>query len=103
MSIDANGHPVTNTAEDAQRVHRLKLAIALLVTATVAMVLGMIGILRAWRMGFGGKNSSGGGGSDSESGGELSWPWQFTPFQKVSFSVDQVVRSLVDGNIIDKG
>ena len=45
MSIDANGHPVTNTAEDAQRVHRLKLAIALLVTATVAMVLSMIGIL----------------------------------------------------------
>lgn len=43
-------------------------------------------------MGFGGK-----------SGGELSWPWQFTPFQKLSFSVDQVVRSLVDANIIGKG
>uniref|UniRef100_A0A453A8J5 non-specific serine/threonine protein kinase n=1 Tax=Aegilops tauschii subsp. strangulata TaxID=200361 RepID=A0A453A8J5_AEGTS len=28
---------------------------------------------------------------------------QFTPFQKVSFSVDQVVRSLVDANIIGKG
>ncbi|PWZ43866.1 LRR receptor-like serine/threonine-protein kinase RCH1 [Zea mays] len=101
VSIDANGNPVTSTAEEAQRVHRLKIAIALLVTATVAMVLGMMGILRARRMGFGGK--SGGRSSDSESGGELSWPWQFTPFQKLSFSVDQVVRSLVDANIIGKG
>ncbi|RLM65892.1 LRR receptor-like serine/threonine-protein kinase RCH1 [Panicum miliaceum] len=99
VSIDANGHPVMNTAEEAQRVHRLKL-----VTATVAMVLGMIGILRARRMGFsGGKSGGGGGGSDSESGGELSWPWQFTAFQKLSFSVEQVVRNLVDANIIGKG
>nr|CAB3504434.1 unnamed protein product [Digitaria exilis] len=107
VSVDGNGHPVSmSTAEDAQRAHRLKLAIALLVTATVAMVLGMIGILRARRMGgFGGKGGNGGGGgSDSESGGgELSWPWQFTPFQKLSFSVDQVVRNLVDANIIGKG
>jgi len=55
--------------------------------------------------GFGGsgKSGGGGGGNDSESGGELSWPWQFTPFQKLSFSVDQVVRNLVDGNVIGKG
>jgi hypothetical protein len=38
-----------------------------------------------------------------KSGDELSWPWQLTPFQKLSFSVDQVVRSLVDANIIGKG
>jgi len=80
VSIDANGHLVTNTAEDAQRVDRLKLAIALLVTAMVAIVLDVISILRARRMGFEGKNGSGGGGSDSESDDELSWPWQFTPF-----------------------
>ncbi|CAN6270900.1 unnamed protein product [Urochloa humidicola] len=106
VSVGADGRPVASTAEEAQRARRLKLAIALLVTATVAMLLGMIGILRARRIGFGGKSCSGGvGGSDSESGsgGELSWPWQFTPFQKLSFSVDQVVRSLVDGNIIGKG
>ncbi|CAL5018458.1 unnamed protein product [Urochloa decumbens] len=106
VSVGADGRPVSSTAEEAQRVRRLKLAIALLVTATVAMVLGMIGILRARRMGFGGKSCSGGGASDSESGGsngELAWPWQFTPFQKLSFSVDQVVRSLVDGNVIGKG
>jgi hypothetical protein len=33
----------------------------------------------------------------------LSWLWQFTPFQKLSFSVDQVARSFVDANIIGKG
>lgn len=90
--------------EEVQRMHRLKLAIALLVTATVAMVLGMVGILRARGMGIvGGKGGHGGGSSDSESGGDLAWPWQFTPFQKLSFSVEQVVRNLVDANIIGKG
>ncbi|KAI4968930.1 hypothetical protein ZWY2020_046260 [Hordeum vulgare] len=101
VGVDADGRPMSVTAsDDAQRAHRLKLAIALLVTATVAMVLGMMGILRA----RGGGGRGGGGSSDSEAGGgELGWPWQFTPFQKVSFSVEQVVRSLVDANIIGKG
>ncbi|XP_040379680.1 LRR receptor-like serine/threonine-protein kinase RGI1 [Oryza brachyantha] len=106
VSIDANGRPVMNADEEVQRMHRLKLAIALLVTATVAMVLGMIGILRARGMTIGGKGRGGGhggGSSDSESGSDLAWPWQFTPFQKLSFNVEQVVRNLVDANIIGKG
>ncbi|KAF7051827.1 hypothetical protein CFC21_060022 [Triticum aestivum] len=93
FAVDADGRPITH------RVHGLKLAVALPVTATVAIVLGMMGILLRARE-VGGKV----GGSDSEAGVvELGWPWQFMPFQKVSLSVDQVVRSLVDANIIGKG
>ncbi|KAK9931382.1 hypothetical protein M0R45_018658 [Rubus argutus] len=38
---------------------------------------------------------------DSELGS--SWAWQFTPFQKLNFSVEQVLKSLVDANVIGKG
>ncbi|XP_026664492.2 receptor-like protein kinase 2 isoform X2 [Phoenix dactylifera] len=99
VSVDGDGRQVMTAREESRRLRRLKLATALLITATVAMVLGTIGVIRARRMG-GGK---GGEDSDSEMGGELSWPWQFTPFQKLSFSVEQVVRSLVDANVIGKG
>ncbi|XP_008812406.3 receptor-like protein kinase 2 [Phoenix dactylifera] len=99
VSMDDNGRPVMTAEEERRRVHRLQLAIALLITATVAMVLGMIAVIRARRTG----GRKGGDGNDSEMGGELSWPWQCTPFQKLSFSVEQVVRSLVDANVIGKG
>ncbi|CAL9130497.1 unnamed protein product, partial [Musa acuminata var. zebrina] len=98
VTLDANGRPIMMVEAESRRVHKLKLAIALLITATVAMVLGMIGVIRARRMG-----GKGGEDDGSEMGGEMSWPWQFTPFQKLSFSVDQVVRSLVDANVIGKG
>ncbi|CAK9177188.1 unnamed protein product [Ilex paraguariensis] len=73
---------------------RLKLAIALLTTMTIAMVImGTIAVIRARR--------SIRGDDDSEMG--ESWPWQFTPFQKLNFSVDHVLRCLVDCNVIGKG
>ncbi|KAH0637408.1 hypothetical protein KY289_037323 [Solanum tuberosum] len=31
-----------------------------------------------------------------------SWAWQFTPFQKLNFSVDEILRCLVDTNVIGK-
>ncbi|KAG6509995.1 hypothetical protein ZIOFF_028003 [Zingiber officinale] len=98
VTLDANGRPIIKAEAESRRMHQLKLAIALLVTATVAMVVGMIGVIRAKRIG-GGKGDD----DDSEMGGEMSWPWQFTPFQKLNFSVEQVVRSLVDANVIGKG
>ncbi|KAK8935606.1 Receptor-like protein kinase 2 [Platanthera zijinensis] len=88
--------PNAITANESRKLHKLKLAIALLITATVAMVLGMLGVIQAKRMG--------GGKAEDEIGScEKSWPWQFTPFQKLNFSVEQVVGSLVDTNIIGKG
>ncbi|MBC2899758.1 hypothetical protein CFC21_112580 [Triticum aestivum] len=97
FAVDADGRPITH------RMHGLRLAVALPVTATVAIVLGMIAILLRAR-GVGRKVGDNGVGSDSEAGvAELGWPWQFMPFQKVSLLVDQVVRGLVDANIIGKG
>lgn len=37
-------------------------------------------------------------GDDSELGD--AWLWQFIPFEKLTFSVDEVIKCLVDGNII---
>ncbi|CAD5164034.1 unnamed protein product [Musa acuminata subsp. malaccensis] len=99
VTLDANGRPIMTAEAESRRVHRLKLAIALLITSTVAMLLGLIATIRAKRMAAG----NGSEDDDSETGGGMSWPWQFTPFQKLSFSVDQVVRSLVDANVIGKG
>lgn len=31
------------------------------------------------------------------------WPWELTPFQKLSFTVEDVVEKMVDNNIIGKG
>uniref|UniRef100_A0A803PGA0 non-specific serine/threonine protein kinase n=2 Tax=Cannabis sativa TaxID=3483 RepID=A0A803PGA0_CANSA len=40
--------------------------------------------------------------NDSEMGCE-SWPWQFSPFQKLNFTVEQVLKCLVEENVIGKG
>lgn len=34
---------------------------------------------------------------------DIVWPWELTPFQKFSFTVEDVLGSMVDGNIIGKG
>lgn len=34
---------------------------------------------------------------------EMSWPWQLTPFQKFSFTVEDVLEKLEDKNIVGKG
>ncbi|XP_039141371.1 LOW QUALITY PROTEIN: receptor-like protein kinase 2 [Dioscorea cayenensis subsp. rotundata] len=99
VNLDGDGKPVISSDVETRRLHRIKLAISLLITVTVALVLGMLGIVRARRMG----RRNGGDEDDAEMVGELSWPWQFTPFQKLNFSVEQIVRSLVDANVIGKG
>jgi hypothetical protein len=91
--VDRAGLP--RNEKDLRRSRRLKLALALLITLTVAMVImGTIAIIRARR-------TIRDDDDDSELGD--SWPWQFTPFQKLNFSVDQVLRCLVDTNVIGKG
>ncbi|GAB2249289.1 hypothetical protein Droror1_Dr00012648 [Drosera rotundifolia] len=73
---------------------RLKLAIGLLVALTIVMlIMGVFAVIRARRSIR----------YDDESDLGDSWPWHFTPFQKLSFSVDQVLRCLVDSNVIGKG
>ncbi|KAL9237747.1 hypothetical protein vseg_012260 [Gypsophila vaccaria] len=81
-------------SNDDRKSKRLKLAISLLIAMTIAMVImGIFAMIRARRnMKY---------DDDSELGD--SWPWHFTPFQKLNFSVDQVLRCLVDSNIIGKG
>ncbi|KAK6164302.1 hypothetical protein DH2020_001166 [Rehmannia glutinosa] len=77
-----------------RRSWRLKLAIALLAVVTVALgVLGLVAVIRVRRINKDGK--------DSERGESFSW--KFTPFQKLNFSVEQVLRCLVEGNAIGKG
>ncbi|MBA0675027.1 hypothetical protein Goari_016593 [Gossypium aridum] len=78
-----------------RRSQKLKIAIALLTTLAIALaIFGAFAVFRARKM-IGDDN-------DSEMGGD-SWPWQFTPFQKLNFSVDQVLKCLVEGNVIGKG
>jgi Leucine-rich repeat (LRR) protein len=84
---------LTRNENHVRRAWKLKLAIALLITVTVAMlVMGIIAVIRAQRTIR---------DDDDSELGDL-WPWQFTPFQKPSFSVDQVLRCLVDANVIGK-
>ncbi|KAJ9700940.1 hypothetical protein PVL29_006325 [Vitis rotundifolia] len=86
---------LTRNKDNLRQSRKLKLAIALLITMTVALVImGTIAVIRA--------RTTIRGDDDSELGGD-SWPWQFTPFQKLNFSVEQVLRCLVDSNVIGKG
>ncbi|XP_027115701.1 uncharacterized protein [Coffea arabica] len=88
------GIEVAKNENNMRRSRRLKVAIALLVTLTIAMVvMGTFAVVRARR--------SLKGGDDSEMG--ESWPWQFIPFQKLNFSVDQVLKCLVESNVVGKG
>ncbi|XP_050204834.1 LRR receptor-like serine/threonine-protein kinase RGI2 [Mercurialis annua] len=86
-SMSNNGH--------FKRTTKFKVAITLLVTLTIAMsILGVIAVLRARKLI---KDDC-----ESEMGGD-SWPWKFTPFQKLNFSVEQVLKCLVEANVIGKG
>ncbi|XP_062105275.1 LRR receptor-like serine/threonine-protein kinase RGI2 [Humulus lupulus] len=90
------GTPMGERASSSFRSqHRLKLAIALLTTLTVALAaFGAFAIFRARKM----MSED----NDSEMGSE-SWPWQFSPFQKLNFTVEQVLKCLVEENVIGKG
>ncbi|KAG9149327.1 hypothetical protein Leryth_003292 [Lithospermum erythrorhizon] len=74
---------------------KLKLAIALL--AIVAAILAIIGIFAALRVRKINREDT-----DSELGGD-SLPWQFTPFQKLNFTIEEVLKCLVEANVIGKG
>ncbi|KAF5950611.1 hypothetical protein HYC85_012604, partial [Camellia sinensis] len=88
------GSGIEKNESDIKRSRRLKLALALLITATIAMVImGTIAVIRAQRTIRG----------DDESEMGESWPWKFTPFQKLNFSIEQVLRCLIDSNVIGKG
>nr|GEW54815.1 receptor-like protein kinase 2 [Tanacetum cinerariifolium] len=74
---------------------RLRIVIAMLVLFTIAMmIMGIVAVLR-------GRKNMNKGDDESELGD--SWLWQFTPFQKLNVSVDQILKCLVDANVIGKG
>ncbi|KAE9605597.1 hypothetical protein Lal_00025267 [Lupinus albus] len=86
-SLSLNGN-------DARKSRRLKLAIGLLIALTVIMIImGITAVIKARKCIR---------DEDSELGGD-SWAWQFIPFQKLNFSVEQILRCLVDRNVIGKG
>ncbi|XP_030460795.1 LRR receptor-like serine/threonine-protein kinase RGI1 [Syzygium oleosum] len=90
----SDGKEMMGKDEDISHSRKLRLAIALLITLTVAMVvMGIFAVIWARRTNK----------DDDESELGDSWPWQFTPFQKLNFSVDQVLKCLVDTNVIGKG
>ncbi|KAI4326397.1 hypothetical protein MLD38_031718 [Melastoma candidum] len=74
----------------------IKVAIALLVTLTIVLAVfgGLSAVVRARRLAE--------AEALSDKGGEKG-PWQFTPFQKLDFSIEQVLKCLVEENIIGKG
>ncbi|WJX76396.1 LRR receptor-like serine/threonine-protein kinase rgi2 [Trifolium repens] len=75
----------------------IKVAIGLLSFLSVAMtIFGVVMVFRARRIVRDDNDSDMGGGGDS-------WPWQFTPFQKVNFCVEQILKCLVESNVIGKG
>uniref|UniRef100_A0A803MN11 Protein kinase domain-containing protein n=2 Tax=Chenopodium quinoa TaxID=63459 RepID=A0A803MN11_CHEQI len=94
FSSHLNASETSGSKDDVKKARILKIAIAFLIILTIAMVImGVIAMLRARKTV---KDEQ-----DSELGD--SWPWHFTPFQKLNFSVDQVLKCLVDSNIIGKG
>ncbi|KAJ8534602.1 hypothetical protein K7X08_016330 [Anisodus acutangulus] len=81
---------------NVRRSWRLKLAITLLSVVTVSLaILGMLAVYRLRKMSR--------EDNDSELGGGDSSAWKFTPFQKLNFSVEQILRCLVESNVIGKG
>jgi hypothetical protein len=81
---------------NSKRSEMIKVAIGLLSFLSVAMtIFGVVMVFRARRIVR--------DDNDSEMGGGDSWPWQFTPFQKVNFCVEQILKCLVESNVIGKG
>lgn len=71
----------------------IKLIISLLFSITaVLMLLGIYLIVRARKIPH-----------EVDEDPEIGWPWQMTLFQKLSFSVEDVLENLVSSNIIGKG
>ncbi|KAL2923169.1 Receptor-like protein kinase 2 [Bienertia sinuspersici] len=91
---NVDGSQSSQARDEAKKARILKITIALLVIMTITMVvMGAFAMVRARRT------------VKDEEDSELSdsWPWHFNPFQKLSFSVDQVLKCLVESNIIGKG
>jgi serine/threonine protein kinase len=83
------------TTQRGVHSHRLRIAIGLLISVTAVLaVLGVLAVIRAKQMIR--------DDNDSETGENL-WTWQFTPFQKLNFTVEHVLKCLVEGNVIGKG
>eukprot|EP01018_Ginkgo_biloba_P037135 Gb_05126 [translate_table: standard] len=79
--------------EGHSRISGVKLIISLLFSITgILLFLGICLLLRARKM-----------PPKEFEDPEIGWPWHMTPFQKLSFSVEDVVDRLVDTNIIGKG
>ncbi|PNX93695.1 LRR receptor-like kinase resistance protein, partial [Trifolium pratense] len=82
---------------NSKRSEMIKVAIGLLSFLSVAMtIFGVVTVFRARKIVRDDNDSEMGGGGDS-------WPWQFTPFQKVNFCVEQILKCLVESNVIGKG
>ncbi|KAM7261374.1 hypothetical protein ACFE04_008741 [Oxalis oulophora] len=86
---DKNG----DYGENSSWILRLSLSVLI----TLAVLMTVMGIIALWCT----RNTI--RADDDFESGDDSWSWHFTPFQKLSFSVDEVLRSLVETNVIGKG
>ncbi|GJX40162.1 LRR receptor-like serine/threonine-protein kinase RCH1 [Tanacetum coccineum] len=75
-----------------------KLEIAIAVLAIVAVALVFLGAIAVYRVPKAKPQDT-----DSETGNWSSSNWKFTPFQKLSFTVEQILRCLIETNVIGKG
>ncbi|GKC12127.1 LRR receptor-like serine/threonine-protein kinase RCH1 [Tanacetum coccineum] len=75
-----------------------KLEIAIPVLAIVAVALVILGAIAVYRVPKAKPQDT-----DSETGNWSSSNWKFTPFQKLSFTVEQILRCLIETNVIGKG
>ncbi|KAL5702627.1 hypothetical protein ACHQM5_027822 [Ranunculus cassubicifolius] len=93
---DVAAKEMEGSNRSSAKSRRVKFAIALLITLTVVLIVfGIMAVIRTRKVVR--------HDDDSEMGEGSSWPWQFTPFQKLNFTVEQVLKCLVDGNVIGKG
>ncbi|KAG5514702.1 hypothetical protein RHGRI_035929 [Rhododendron griersonianum] len=96
LNSSNGGTGALNGSSRLRRSWRIELAVTLLAVLTVAMaVVGIIVLFRT--------RVTNGEETDSEMGGGNSFLWQISPFQKLNFSVEQVLKCLVESNVIGKG
>ncbi|KAL6209292.1 hypothetical protein ACLB2K_020234 [Fragaria x ananassa] len=94
LCINGNECQLNRNVHEKNSIIYLIICILLSVTATIFVMLAGIALfVRVWGISFGMTNSK----------EEEDLVWDYTPFQKLDFSVNDIVTKLSDSNIVGKG
>ncbi|PRQ24825.1 putative protein kinase RLK-Pelle-LRR-XI-1 family [Rosa chinensis] len=94
LCINGNKCQPNRNLHDKKSIRYLIICILLSVTATIFLMLAGIALfVRVWGITFGMTNGK----------EENDLVWEFTPFQKLDFAVNDIVTKLSDSNIVGKG